>query len=130
MQNWFKNWLLTPVRLAFVFLKFLTLLVFFTRVGEDSINPAWKAMDYEVDTNENSSKLCKDRPLETGIVETSRENNATIVDSITQKGLKVSENGHESLIKIKCDVVIVGSGCGGGVAAAVLANAGLKVIVL
>lgn len=32
IQRWFKHWLLTPIRLAFVFLKFLVLYVFFSQV--------------------------------------------------------------------------------------------------
>ncbi|KAK6161260.1 hypothetical protein DH2020_004641 [Rehmannia glutinosa] len=97
-------------------------------VGEDSKNPAWKAMDYHVDTDSKSSDSPKERPLQKGIVETSHENESTLANSLTQKGLKVMENAQR--YKVKCDVVIVGSGCGGGVAAAVLASAGLKVIVL
>ncbi|KAK6138868.1 hypothetical protein DH2020_027390 [Rehmannia glutinosa] len=128
VQKWFKHWLLTPVRLAFVLLKFLVLFVFFTQVGEDAKNPAWKAMDYHVDTDSKPSDLPKERPLDKGIVETSHENESTLANSLSQKGLKVTENAQR--YKIKCDVVIVGSGCGGGVAAAVLASAGLKVIVL
>ncbi|GFP83381.1 long-chain-alcohol oxidase fao1 [Phtheirospermum japonicum] len=128
VQKWFKHWLLTPVRLAFVFLKFLLLFVFFTQVGEDSKNPAWKAIGYEIDTVENSPNAPKERPLDKGIVETAHETESTLVNSLIKKGLKVTENDHR--YTIECDVVIVGSGCGGGVAAAVLSNAGLKVIVL
>ncbi|KAG8370448.1 hypothetical protein BUALT_Bualt14G0118000 [Buddleja alternifolia] len=128
LQRWFKHWLLTPVRLAFVFLKFLVLLVFFTRVGEDSKNPSWKAIDYKVDSDENSCTFPTERPLEKGIVETRHETELTIANSLAQKGLKVAEN--EKTYNIKCDVVIVGSGCGGGVAASVLASSGLKVVVL
>ncbi|KAH6809030.1 fatty alcohol oxidase 3 [Perilla frutescens var. frutescens] len=130
VQKWLKHWLLTPVRLAFVFLKFLIMFVFFTQVGEDSKNPVWKAMDYEVDTCEISSSLSEDRPLEKGIVEMRHESDSTLIHSLSQKGLKVTENTRKNMYNTECDVAIVGSGCGGGVAAAVLASAGLKVIVL
>ncbi|CAI9762735.1 unnamed protein product [Fraxinus pennsylvanica] len=130
IQYWFKNWLLTPIRIAFVFIKILCLFVFFTRVGEDSKNPAWEAMDYEVDSAENLSNLPEDRPLEKGIVETMNETESKFVSSLVQKGLSVTGDPLQNMYKIKCDVVIVGSGCGGGVAAAVLASSGLKVVVL
>ncbi|KAK6161270.1 hypothetical protein DH2020_004651 [Rehmannia glutinosa] len=92
VQKWFKHWLLTPVRLAFVLLKFLVLFVFFTQVGEDAKNPAWKAMDYHVDTDSKPSDLPKERPLDKEIVETSHENESTLANSLSQKGLKVTEN--------------------------------------
>ncbi|CAI9771235.1 unnamed protein product [Fraxinus pennsylvanica] len=87
-------------------------------------------MEYEVDSHEILPNVPKDRPLQRGIVETIHETESTIVNSLTQKGVKITANPHENLIRIDCDVVIVGSGCGGGVAAAVLASVGHKVIVL
>lgn len=64
------------------------------------------------------------------MVETINETESTLLHSLKQKGLEVVEDPNENLYKIKCDAVIVGSGCGGGVAAFVLASSGKKVIVL
>lgn len=85
-------------------------------------------MGYKVDRVENSSTAPKQNPLDRGIVETRLETDSTLADSLQKKGLKVTRNA--SNYKIECDVAIVGSGCGGGVAAAVLSKAGLKVVVV
>ncbi|KAL8525139.1 hypothetical protein ACS0TY_014671 [Phlomoides rotata] len=130
VQKWLKHWLLTPIRLAFVFIKIVVLFVFFTRVGEDSKNPAWEAIDYHVDTDENPPAGPTQRPLHKGIIETRTETESTLFTSLTNKGLKVTQHPQKNKCKIKCDAVIIGSGCGGGVAAAVLAQNGLKVVVL
>ncbi|OIS98887.1 PREDICTED: long-chain-alcohol oxidase FAO1 [Nicotiana attenuata] len=130
LQKWFKNRFLTPVRLAFMFIKFLCLYIFFTQVGEDSKNQAWDDIGYQVDNEEKHSETAEERPLEKGIVETIYETESTIVKSLVQKGLKVKEDTKNNMYKVQCDVVIVGSGCGGGVAASVLASSGNKVIVL
>ncbi|KAL1535680.1 long-chain-alcohol oxidase [Salvia divinorum] len=128
VQKWLQHCFLTPLRLAFVFLKFMVLLVFYSQVGEDSTNPAWKAIGYEVDEDEKSSSFFpKERPLEKGIIETRDETDFSFPNSVAEKGLKVTA---DKVCKIECDVVIVGSGCGGGVAAANLASKGLKVVVL
>lgn len=55
---------------------------------------------------------------------------SSLKESLIQKGIYVTEDPNENVYKIKCDVVIVGSGCGGSVAAAVLANSGQKVLIL
>ena len=91
-------------------------------------NPTWKAIGYQVDTKEKLIR--KERPLEKGLIETMYETDSTLIQSLTEKGLEVTEDKRQNLYKVKCDVVIVGSGCGGGVAAAVLANSGHKVVVL
>lgn len=90
----------------------------------------WEAIGYEVDKDENSSTLPKERPLEKAIVETRHETDSSLPISLSQKGLKVTTNARRNTCKVECDVVIVGSGCGGGVAAANLAKQGLKVVVL
>ncbi|XP_057438522.1 long-chain-alcohol oxidase FAO2 isoform X2 [Lotus japonicus] len=91
-------------------------------------NPIWKAIGYQVDTREKLTQ--KKRPLQEGLIETMYETDSTLIQSLTEKGLEVTEDLEQNMYKIKCDAVIVGSGCGGGVAAAVLANSGHKVIIL
>ncbi|XP_057959884.1 long-chain-alcohol oxidase FAO1 [Malania oleifera] len=130
LQRWLRSSFLTPIRVVFALAKFAFLYIYCTRTNEDSENPAWEAMDYKVFANENLSRLRKERPLQNGMVETMYETDSTILQSLIQKGLKVVEDTQRNLYKIKCDVAIVGSGCGGGVAAAVLAGSGQKVVVL
>ncbi|XP_021800094.1 long-chain-alcohol oxidase FAO1 isoform X2 [Prunus avium] len=131
LQKWFKHRFLTPIRLAFVYIKFLCLYIFFSRVDKNGENPIWQAIGYHVDTDDqNTPTAPKERPLQKGIIETIYETDTTLLHSLAEKGLTVRHDPQENLYKIKCDVVVVGSGCGGGVAAAVLASSGQKVIVL
>lgn len=93
-------------------------------------NPAWKAIGYQLETDGDLSQVPKDRLLQKGMIETKHETHETLVQSLIQKGLKATQDSKQEHIKVQCDVVIVGSGCGGGVAAAVLASSGQKVVVL
>ncbi|KAI4301066.1 hypothetical protein L6164_034383 [Bauhinia variegata] len=128
IQNWSREKRLTPIRIVFVLIKLICFYNFFSRTEENGHNPAWEAVGYKVDSREKLKQ--KERPLERGIVETMQETDSTFIEKLTEKGLEVTEDSEHDMYKIKCDVVIVGSGCGGGVAAAVLAKSGHKVIVL
>ncbi|KAK1390679.1 Long-chain-alcohol oxidase [Heracleum sosnowskyi] len=131
VQNWFRNRFIPPIRLGFIFIKFLCVLIFFSHVNENSENRVWKAIGYNVDNLEEKFSEKEARPLDKGMVETIYETDSSFVDSLTQKGLTVTKDPElGDTYKITCDVVIVGSGCGGGVAASVLARSGYKVVVL
>ncbi|OMO95410.1 hypothetical protein COLO4_15918 [Corchorus olitorius] len=97
-------------------------------VGENGENPAWEAIGYNIDKIE--SPKTKERPLQKGMVETMHEKDSTLFQSLAQKGLQVTVDANQNVYKIKCDAVVIGSGCGGGVAAAMLASSGQKVVVL
>ncbi|KAK7396447.1 hypothetical protein VNO78_17463 [Psophocarpus tetragonolobus] len=128
LRNWTREKSWVPLRILFVLIKLFFFYTFFSRSDINGHNPAWEAIGYRVDRKEKLMR--KERPLEKGLIETMNETDSTIIQSLTEKGLEVIEDKRQKLYKVKCDVVIVGSGCGGGVAAAVLANAGHKVIVL
>ncbi|KAJ6704154.1 LONG-CHAIN-ALCOHOL OXIDASE [Salix viminalis] len=130
LQKWFKHRVLTPIRTAFVYVKILILFVFFSRVDEKGDNPAWEAIEYHVGTDEDPGQVPKERPLRKGLIDTNQETDSTLLHSLKERGLEVTQDPRKNLYKIKCDVVIVGSGCGGGVAAAVLATSGQKVFVI
>ncbi|KAH7844326.1 hypothetical protein Vadar_026864 [Vaccinium darrowii] len=99
-------------------------------VNGNADNPTSEALGYKVGNGENLSEDQKKRPLQKGVVETIHETEPTLLQTLTQKGLPVTANPKENTYKVECDVVIVGSGCGGGVAAAVLASSGHKVVVI
>ncbi|KAL9277100.1 hypothetical protein ACSQ67_025351 [Phaseolus vulgaris] len=130
VQKWLKHRFLTPIRLAFVYVKVLCLYSFFSMVDENGDNPAWKAIGYEVSDNEKQNNVSNNRPLEKGTIETMHESDSTLQQSLAKKGLNVTLDFKSNILKVKCDAVVVGSGCGGGVAAAVLSSAGHKVVVL
>ncbi|KAJ8768441.1 hypothetical protein K2173_021594 [Erythroxylum novogranatense] len=130
LQSWFKSRFLTPIRLAFIYVKILCLFVFFSRGDENGRNQSWEAIGYHVHTDHTPTQPTNERPLQKGIVETMQETESTLPRSLTNKGLPVTMDFEQNLLTIKCDVVIVGSGCGGGVAAAMLSASGHKVVVL
>ncbi|CAA7050125.1 unnamed protein product [Microthlaspi erraticum] len=132
MRKWSrKSGLLLPLRITFFLTKFYTLFSFFSQTDENLKNPALEAIGYCNDTTETSNEEGeKQRPLEKGIIETTNESDITITQSLIKKGLHVSRENNDGVHRIRCDAVVIGSGSGGGVAAANLAKAGLKVLVL
>ncbi|GMI95909.1 ARABIDOPSIS FATTY ALCOHOL OXIDASE 3, fatty alcohol oxidase 3 [Hibiscus trionum] len=128
LQAWFKHRIFTPIRSIFVYFKVSILFNIFTRIDKNGENPLWEAIGYNIDRVDN---VPNEKPLQKGIIETLRAKDSTdLLTSLTNKGLQVTEDPRKNVLKIRCDAVVVGSGCGGGVAAATLAGAGLKVVVL
>lgn len=103
----------------------------FLQTNEESENRAWSAIGYRKPSEEKPLRSKGDeRPLDKGIVETKDMTDSSLLQALRDKGLAVTENPQENSYHIKCDVVVVGSGCGGAVAAAVLASCGHKVVVI
>ncbi|MED6219642.1 long chain fatty acid oxidase [Stylosanthes scabra] len=132
VQKWLKHRFLTPIRLAFAYIKVLCSYCFFSWVDENGDNPTWKAIGYEVPTaDDEKQNNNNNRPLQKGIIETIQEqSHSTLAQSLAKKGLNVTMDTKTNTLKLQCDAVVVGSGCGGGVAASVLSGAGHKVVVL
>lgn len=81
------------------------------QTDENCKNPAWEAIGYQPDTRQTPSENHKERPLEKGIVETINESDETLKESLSKKGVPLTEDTKDNTFKIRCDVVIVGSGC-------------------
>ncbi|XP_077227140.1 long-chain-alcohol oxidase FAO2-like isoform X1 [Tasmannia lanceolata] len=132
LKKWSRERFIAPLRLVFMVLKIFCFLTFFSLTDENSENLAWNAIGYHID-NDKDEKLSKNqgwRSLHKGIINTADQTEPSLIESLAQKGLQVTEDPINNLYKIECDVVIVGSGSGGGVAAAILATSGQKVVVL
>ncbi|XP_008804287.2 long-chain-alcohol oxidase FAO2-like [Phoenix dactylifera] len=130
LKRWNKEKNFVPLRMVFVMVKIFCLYIFYSMTNENSENQSWNAIGYSLPTEEKPPKSQSERPLEKGIIETMDQTDSSLLQSLTMKGLAVSQDPNQNLYEIKCDVAIVGSGCGGGVAAAVLASAGRKVVVI
>nr|AAL31027.1 putative alcohol oxidase [Oryza sativa Japonica Group]AAP54254.1 GMC oxidoreductase family protein [Oryza sativa Japonica Group] len=104
-------------------------------LDEKSRNPSWKAIGYAAPAaaaaavEQRRPASPSRRPLEDGVVETRRMDDNALLRSLVEKGLAV-KTGTAAHHTVQCDAVVVGSGCGGGVAAAVLASKGYKVVVV
>nr|CAB3499395.1 unnamed protein product [Digitaria exilis] len=136
LQRWNRVRWLFPLRIAFAIVKILCHYVFYAMVNENSENPYWKAIGYSVhEPRDGQAEAAPSpppsRPLDAGVVETRLLDNNSLLRSLVAKGLTVKPSSSDpNHHVIQCDAVIVGSGCGGGVAAAVLASAGYKVVVV
>ncbi|TKW40392.1 hypothetical protein SEVIR_1G243401v4 [Setaria viridis] len=136
MQRWSRQTLLPPLRIFFLITKVFCLYVFYSWTDENSENPHWRATGYSPPLADEEHAAAAEegrpekRPLDDGVVETTNETDASLAASLAAKGLAVTEDAARNVCRVECDVVIVGSGCGGGVSAAVLAGAGYKVVVI
>ncbi|XP_057824869.2 long-chain-alcohol oxidase FAO4A [Cryptomeria japonica] len=127
-------------RLLFKAIKCLCCLTFYTKVDEKNENPSWKAMGYCGPDPELLSQRRKEAtrgPLHDKVIDLQDVAETDIANTLHKAGCEVIEGmspgkgkKKEKAITIKCDVVVVGSGSGGGVVAGVLAKAGHKVIVV
>ncbi|KAL5224396.1 hypothetical protein ABZP36_011035 [Zizania latifolia] len=159
LKRWNTTRWLFPLKIAFVLVKILCHFAFYTAVNarfdlilrrSKSFYDLTSGFHCERELGEpvlesnriqrpggrrRASKRCNAgaparRLLDNGVVETKELDDTTLLRSLAEKGLAVKMNQSSAHHTVRCDVVIVGSGCGGGVAAAVLASAGHKVIVV
>ncbi|CAN6479535.1 unnamed protein product [Victoria cruziana] len=129
MQRWSKlRGRFIFLRLAFGMLKVFCLHTFYSQVDKGEENRFSKAIGYAIteDRGEPNTK----RPLDKGVVDTSIKEGGSLLQSLTDHGLRVAEDQRRNLYTIECDAVVVGSGPGGSIAAALLAKSGYKVVVM
>ncbi|KAG2267392.1 hypothetical protein Bca52824_061947 [Brassica carinata] len=85
LQKWNKQWYNPLARIAFMMIKAIFLFYYFTWTNENTENPAWDAIGYKVDIGENEDTEHEQRPLEKGIIETAKEDEATIKQRMINK---------------------------------------------
>jgi long-chain-alcohol oxidase len=106
-------------------------------VNENAQNPLWKAIGYCGPDPVTTSATLTPKPLENSIIDVCILSSEDLNMALKTHGIRLADASSVANETVKsrdhvleCDVVIVGSGSGGGVAAAVLAKAGFKVIIL
>uniref|UniRef100_A0A7I4D609 Long-chain-alcohol oxidase n=1 Tax=Physcomitrium patens TaxID=3218 RepID=A0A7I4D609_PHYPA len=146
LQGWSTS-LLSPLRRLFKSMKSITGYTLYSKINDEGENAAWKAIGYTgmdpTVRSRSKEEYWKPRPLGDGHVD-AKEAGVRLKAILGAKGFSVLDeiksfrvqsrkwgySESSSDIYMECDVVIVGSGSGGGVMAAVLAKQGFKVLVL
>lgn len=108
--------MLISLRGAFQAFKRLTTLIFMSTCNGNVHNPSWKALQHDPVTSVSKIPFVSSVRL-----------SSTELRAISCQGLNDHQDGPW---EIECDVVVVGSGSGGGVIASELVAAGLNVLVL
>eukprot|EP01018_Ginkgo_biloba_P007701 Gb_20886 [translate_table: standard] len=132
-----------PFRMFFKLFKALCVFTFYSMVDVNCSNPSWRAIGYAPPEPALCQHDCE-RPLEKGVIDVSLAGEKLPL-LLGNAGFTVTEDYNSNFLanhrgsgachggklwRVECDAVVVGSGSGGGVAAAVLAQAGYRVIVL
>lgn len=145
LKSW-SNSCFFLLRILYTALKIFILLLFFSQVNEKDENITWRALRYgrpsrnnhrgNLENEDSSIKTEQFGPLYKGIIRMNQSKDMSI-NRLQNLGFPVSATRSKDTNKslnpsfiVKCDVVVVGSGSGGGVVAGVLAKAGYKVLVL
>jgi long-chain-alcohol oxidase len=103
------------------------------QTDDKSRNSTWEAIGYDLPIDQEHDQITEPQiiqPLEKGIIDTIDLDSSSVLEKLAKKNLNVTESSSSDLYCIQCDIVICGSGSGGGVAAAVLAKSGYKVVIL
>lgn len=128
-------------QIIFKIFKACCLYSFYSIADEKGWNASWNAIGYSPSnipiTDPNLGR--RSRPLDGGIIDVHVSSTSAIRTFLEEAGFDVryeklgvgrSLGSSRKVWKVKCDVVVVGSGAGGGVVAGKLAQAGYKVLVL
>eukprot|EP00884_Botryococcus_braunii_P016652 jgi/Botrbrau1/3670/Bobra.0008s0004.2 len=118
-------------------LKSLLMLTIFRSIA-DGKHPLLAALRYPGPDPHRPAEPAQDKLKSEGILMSALLNMSQLADAdstaaralLASKGLKLTDGPKVEELVLECDAVVVGSGAGGGVAAGVLAQAGMKVVVL
>nr|PNR46442.1 hypothetical protein PHYPA_013561 [Physcomitrium patens] len=151
-----RGWSLSTLgafRAVYKLFKMITMWAVYTKIENGGFNRNWKAIGYcGADPQVIRSRKCssndgvRSNPLQDMVIATqaagdklekvlSRAGVKVLNDDIPLKKLASGNRNRNNSaaggdLGISCDVVVVGSGCGGGVIASVLAKAGYQVVIL
>ncbi|GAQ81623.1 Fatty alcohol oxidase [Klebsormidium nitens] len=135
LQGWASS-RLEDFRALFRAFKSLTMVAFYGKVDESGGNPAWSAIGYVGPDPQRAKRMAARgseaarRPLEDAVLDLRGDTGEDVVQTLRSRGFEASQAAASSDITVQCDVVVVGSGSGGGVVAGRLAQGGHKVLVL
>uniref|UniRef100_A0A0D6QT97 Long-chain-alcohol oxidase n=1 Tax=Araucaria cunninghamii TaxID=56994 RepID=A0A0D6QT97_ARACU len=135
LLEWSRGKRFALLKSVFKLFKIFILFIFYSTTDENGQNPAWKPIGYSP-PDLNSHVPASIRPLEKGVIDLTSggEDLPSLFEgtgfSVTKEEVNVTNFAGLRNWRVECDAVVVGSGCGGGVAAGILAQAGYRVIVL